>query len=144
MVAISAAGNTESTLWAVAIGVVAGLAIPSAIILLDMVWKIDDVTGGIAVHGVGAVIGLLLAPFTAAMSWGGRFKSLGVQVLGMVVVLTLTAAVFVPLLWVLQRKFGLRSREADEFDGLDLAEHDIGAYPDFQQNMIKSYHLREA
>jgi ammonium transporter, Amt family len=39
---------------------------------------------------------------------------------------------------------GLRSKEADEYDGLDLAEHDIGAYPDFQQTMIKSYHLREA
>ena len=144
MVAISAAGNTESTLWAVGIGAAAGLAIPSAIILLDMVWKIDDVTGGIAVHSVGAVIGLLLAPFATALSWGQRFKSLGVQVLGMVVVAALAAAVFVPLLFILKQKFGLRSREADEFDGLDLAEHDIGAYPDFQQNMIKSYHLREA
>jgi hypothetical protein len=37
----------------------------------------------------------------------------------------------------------IRASEADEFDGLDLAEHDIGAYPDFQQNTIKSYHLRE-
>ena len=26
------------------------------------------------------------------------------------------------------------AKEADEFDGLDLAEHDIGAYPDFQQD----------
>ena len=39
---------------------------------------------------------------------------------------------------------GVRVKEADEYDGLDLAEHDIGAYPDFQQTMIKSYHLREA
>jgi len=38
----------------------------------------------------------------------------------------------------------LRVREEDEFDGLDLAEHDIAAYPDFQQTTIKSYHLREA
>ena len=44
----------------------------------------------------------------------------------------------------LKTTLGLRSREADEFDGLDLAEHDIGAYPDFQQTTIKSYHLREA
>jgi hypothetical protein len=33
---------------------------------------------------------------------------------------------------------------ADEFDGLDLAEHDIASYPDFQQNTIRSYHSREA
>jgi Amt family ammonium transporter len=144
MVAISAAGNTDSTLWAVAIGAVAGLVIPSALVLLDMVWKIDDVTGGIAVHGVGAIVGLALSPFAAALSWGGRFAALGAQMLGIVIVLALVAAVFAPLLWILHRFFGLRSREADEFDGLDLAEHDIGAYPDFQQNMIKSYHLREA
>ena len=43
-----------------------------------------------------------------------------------------------------KKTVGIRSRDADEFDGLDLAEHDIGAYPDFQQNTIKSYHLREA
>jgi ammonia channel protein AmtB len=38
---------------------------------------------------------------------------------------------------------GVRSRGADELDGLDLAEHDLNAYPDFQQTTIKSYHLRE-
>jgi ammonium transporter, Amt family len=32
---------------------------------------------------------------------------------------------------------------ADELDGADLAEHDVNAYPDFQQNMIKSHHLRQ-
>ena len=48
------------------------------------------------------------------------------------------------LLAVLKNTVGIRAKEADEFDGLDLAEHDIGAYPDFQQTTIKSYHLREA
>jgi ammonia channel protein AmtB len=38
----------------------------------------------------------------------------------------------------------LRANEQDEFDGLDIGQHDINAYPDFQQTMIKSYHLREA
>jgi ammonia channel protein AmtB len=38
----------------------------------------------------------------------------------------------------------LRVVEADEFDGLDIGEHDINSYPDFQQTTIKSYHLREA
>jgi len=48
------------------------------------------------------------------------------------------------LMLVLRATTGLRSKEADEYDGLDLAEHDINAHPDFQQTMIKSYHLREA
>lgn len=36
-----------------------------------------------------------------------------------------------------------QASEADVYDGLDLAEHDVNAYPDFQQTMIKSFHLRE-
>ncbi len=144
MVAISAAGNTEYSIWAVVIGILAGLLLPPLMILMDMVWKIDDVSGGLAVHGVGAVVGLMLAPFAASLSWADRLRAVGAQLLGMAVVAALTVAVFLPVLYVLKRSFGLRSREADEFDGLDLAEHDIGAYPDFHQNMIKSYHLREA
>jgi ammonia channel protein AmtB len=46
--------------------------------------------------------------------------------------------------WILRKRTTkLRASDADEFDGLDLAEHDLAAYPDFQQTMIKSYHLRE-
>jgi len=37
----------------------------------------------------------------------------------------------------------LRISDAAEYDGLDLADHDLNAYPDFHQSMIKSYHLRE-
>jgi Amt family ammonium transporter len=45
---------------------------------------------------------------------------------------------------LLKRTIGLRLSEDAEWDGVDLAEHDLNAYPDFQQTMIKSYHLREA
>jgi Amt family ammonium transporter len=75
---------------------------------------------------------------------GERLKSVGVQALGAVVMAALAAALSVSLFAVLRATVGLRVKEADEYDGLDLAEHDIGAYPDFQQTMIKSYHLREA
>jgi len=44
----------------------------------------------------------------------------------------------------MNRFSAIRSREQDEYDGLDLAEHDVNAYPDFQQTTIKSYHTREA
>ena len=45
---------------------------------------------------------------------------------------------------LLKRIVGLRLSDGAEWDGVDLAEHDLNAYPDFQQTMIKSYHLREA
>jgi ammonia channel protein AmtB len=60
------------------------------------------------------------------------------------VIAIFAAVVSAGVLYAIKATVGLRAREADEFDGLDLAEHDIGAYPDFQQTMIKSYHLREA
>ena len=37
----------------------------------------------------------------------------------------------------------IRLTEDAEFDGTDLSELDLNAYPDFQQTTIKSYHLRE-
>lgn len=145
LVAISAAADTGWGIAAVIIGAVAGVIVPVAMVLLDLVWKVDDPTGAIAIHGVGAVWGILAAGlFTPVASIGAKFKLLGVQVLGLVVMAALAALVSGGVLWVMKRVVGLRSKEADEFDGLDLAEHDIGAYPDFQQTMIKSYHLREA
>jgi Amt family ammonium transporter len=50
----------------------------------------------------------------------------------------------VPILVALKKSVGLRLSDDAEFDGSDLAEHDLNAYPDFQQTMIKSYHMREA
>jgi len=75
---------------------------------------------------------------------GDTFKHLGIQILGLLVIAILAGGSSFLLFTVLKSTVGLRVREADEFDGLDLAEHDIGAYPDFQQNSIRSYHLREA
>jgi Amt family ammonium transporter len=145
LVAISAAADVGSGIAAVVIGGVAGIIVPMAMVMLDLVWKVDDPTGGIVVHGVGAAWGILAAGlFAGTGSMGARIGLLGVQVLGLVVIAGLAAVVSGGVLWGLKRTVGLRSKEADEFDGLDLAEHDIGSYPDFQQTMIKSYHLREA
>jgi Amt family ammonium transporter len=78
------------------------------------------------------------------MTVGEHFKMLGIHLLGIVVIAITTIALCGAVLIGLRMTKGLRSKEADEFDGLDLAEHDINAHPDFQQTMIKSYHLREA
>ena len=88
--------------------------------------------------------GTLAAGLFAPADFVSRLKSLGVQALGAAAVVALAAALSLALFAALRATIGLRLREADEYDGLDLAEHDIGAYPDFQQTMIKSYHLREA
>jgi Amt family ammonium transporter len=144
LVAISAGADRVPGIAAVLIGAVAGVLIPMAILTLDVVVRIDDPTGQIAIHGLGAIWGLIAAPLLASgLSAGERFKHLGVQLLAILTIGLLTIALS-GAIWVLLKNLTkIRASEADEFDGLDLAEHDIGAYPDFQQTMIKSYHLRE-
>jgi ammonia channel protein AmtB len=61
-----------------------------------------------------------------------------------IAVAAIVLGVLVAALLAAARLFGpLRRREEEAFEGLDLAEHDVNAYPDFQQNLIRSYHLRE-
>jgi Amt family ammonium transporter len=144
LVAISAAGHAVGTLGAVIIGAVAGVIVPLAILHIDLILRLDDPSGNVAVHGVGAVWGLLATPlFAQGLTLAQRSKQFGVHLLGIVAIAALATLLSLALWLALKRLTKLRASEADEFDGLDLAEHDIGAYPDFQQTMIKSYHLRE-
>ena len=145
LVAASAGGASLSSIGAVLTGGVAGVIVPMAILLIDVRFRIDDPSGGIAIHGVGALWGAISAPFLtiAAGDWVDRLKSLGANALALLLAGLLSAGISFVLWSLLKRSTSLKVKEHDEFDGLDLAEHDIGAYPDFQQNTIKSYHLRE-
>lgn len=127
-----------------AIGAVAGAIVPAAVIFIDLRLRIDDPTAAVAVHGVCSVWGFLGAGMFIEGSVWDRLRQVGVQAIGLVVIAVLTLLAVLIALTVLRAGVALRSKEADEFDGLDLAEHDLNAYPDFQQTMIKSYHLREA
>lgn len=144
LVAVSAgAGNIPS--WgAVLTGAVAGLIVPTIITWLDLRLRIDDPAGLIAIHLTGGAWGLVAAALFHSTPLALKFKALGAAglTLGAVVVFTLVVSGVV--FGLLHKTVGLRSKEVDEFDGLDLAEHDLNAFPDFQQTTIKSYHLREA
>jgi len=144
LVAISAGAGRVATPWAVLIGAVAGLIVPLSAIMIDLVGRIDDPIGVIAVHGVGGLWGTIAAGLLASGDFTHRLRQTAVQFLGIMVIGLLSLALSAGLFAVLKMTTRLRVSEAEEFEGLDLAQHDIGAYPDFQQNTIKSYHLREA
>jgi Amt family ammonium transporter len=145
LVAISAAGGAVTTIAAVVVGAVAGVIVPLATVQLDLVWKLDDPVGGVAVHVLGGAWGTIAAGvFVPAATYGEKFRDVGVQVLGLAVIAAPALALSLAVFALLKRTVGLRLSEDAEWDGVDLAEHDLNAYPDFQQTMIKSYHLREA
>jgi len=141
VVAISAGAATVYPIFAILIGAVAGVIVPFAAVEIDLRLHIDDPAGAVAIHLVGGAWGLVAAGLFCGKGFGGTLQQIAVQMVSLVVTLVLAGGGAVGAFTLLSSR--LRSTDADEFDGLDLAEHDIGAYPDFQQNSIRSYHLRE-
>lgn len=144
MVAIAAGAGRIGAQGSVLVGAVAGLLVPLSALWIDLIGKIDDPVGVIAVHGVGGIWGTLAAGFLSQGSVVQRLSQTGIQAIGILAIGGLSLLLSLALFAILKSLVRIRVSEADEYDGLDLAEHDIGAYPDFQQNSIKSYHLREA
>lgn len=144
MVAVSACGSLVPVWAAIILGAVAAVAAVWFSLELEFRWHIDDPAAAISSHGVGAIVGTVGISFFMAGGTSDFLRHLGIQALGLACAGVLAAVLAGGTLLILRKVTGLRSSEADEYDGLDLAEHDINAYPDFQQTMIKSYHLREA
>jgi Amt family ammonium transporter len=99
--------------------------------------KIDDSLDVFAVHGVGGMLGVLLAAVFAAPSLGGSgypvtggmAAQLGVQAMSLGVVVAWTAVVSVAILYLTKLLIGLRANDLDIEDGLDLATHGERATP---------------
>jgi Amt family ammonium transporter len=145
LVAISSGLTEVSSSGAIIIGVVAGILVPMVALLLDLNARLDDPIGLIAIHGVGAIWGILAtAIFYLDISFTDHVKRFALQCGGLAAVIILSSLVATAFFLTLRQLKWLRVTDADEFDGLDIGEHDINSYPDFQQTTIKSYHLREA
>jgi len=124
LVAITAEPSTPSALEATMIGAVGGVIVVFSIITLDKL-KIDDPVGAISVHGVAGLWGLLAVPLT---NDGASF--IGQIVGALTIFVWVFAASFV--VWMLLKKtMGIRVSEEEEYDGVDLAECGMEAYPEF-------------
>ncbi|MEM9347292.1 MAG: ammonium transporter [Planctomycetota bacterium] len=134
------AGADQMAMWhAVLIGAVAGVLVYFSVIGLDKL-KIDDPVGAVSVHLTCGIWGTLVVGILGDSAGGAQLVS---QIIGIVV--CGVATVILAAIGFLALKFtiGLRVSEAEELEGLDLGEHDMAAYPDFQQTFIKSYHAGE-
>jgi len=124
LVAITAEPSTPSAFEATMIGAIGGVLVVFSIITLDRL-KIDDPVGAISVHGVVGMWGLMAVPFTKAeATFGGQFVGL----------LTILIWVFVAsfITWaIIKAVMGIRVSEEEEYQGLDLGECGMEAYPEF-------------
>jgi Amt family ammonium transporter len=130
------------------IGLVGGVIVVFSVTLLDSL-KIDDPVGAVSVHLVCGLWGTaalgLFSIGPGIYSWygegdgplagllmGGGIQQLLVQLLGIAAVGAFTVT-FSLLCWLtLRATVGIRVSEAEELQGLDLGEHAMEAYPEFQ------------
>lgn len=137
LVGITAGPDTCNWIEAIfGVGAISGVLCYFAVMFFDKL-KIDDPVGAISVHGVCGIYGTLCVAI-----WGD-INMLGVQALGTAVCFG-TSFVFAAIVFgVLKAVMGIRVSEAEEIEGLDLGEHEMSAYPDFQRTYIKSYEAGE-
>ena len=111
-----------------------------AVLMFDKL-RLDDPVGALGVHLANGIFGTLSIGLFAqegvtglstanGLFFGGGFKLLGVQTLGV-----LATGVFVvaasSLIWlVIKNTIGLRVSLKEEIEGLDIGEHGMQAYPE--------------
>ena len=124
LVAITAGPLTPSPLEASLIGAVGGLLVVFAITTLDRL-RIDDPVGAISVHGVVGMFGLMVVPVTNTEA------NFGAQALGLVSIFAWTFVVSLIVWGIIKMIFGLRVTEEEEYEGVDISECGLEAYPEF-------------
>lgn len=123
LVAITADPASQTALMSTIIGAIGGVLVVFSILALDKM-KIDDPVGAISVHGTVGIFGVLAVAIFGDASFSG-------QIVGL---LTIFVWVFVTslIVWfIIKAIMGVRVSEEEEFDGVDLSECGMEAYPEF-------------
>ena len=157
LVAITAGCDVTDAFGAIIIGGVAGVLVVFGVWLLDYKLRIDDPVGAVAVHCLNGIWGTiavgLFATDTApayargygdgvnfganqiaakGLFYGGGFKQLGLQILGMACIVVFTLVTITITFYVIKALVGLRVTEEEELIGLDDTEHGLpSAYSGF-------------
>ena len=150
LVAITCPCYWVSPTGAIAIGAVAGVIVYLGVELLEHL-RIDDPIGAVPVHGMNGIWGTLSLGLVASGQYGatgvtapdhsapltGFFYGGGTQVLiaqaiGSAIVTAATFGVAYVVMFVINAAGHLRVSKEGELYGLDLYEHGISAYPEYQ------------
>ncbi len=150
LVAITAPCDVCDAFGAIVIGAVAGLLVVFGVWLLDYKLHIDDPVGAVAVHCLNGIWGTIAVGLFATDSapafkrgigdgvafganqiaakglfYGGGFKQLGLQFLGMFSTMAWTVVTITLAFLLIKKIFGLRVNREEEIEGLDASEHGL-------------------
>lgn len=139
LVAITAGCDVVTPLGAALIGIASAFVMLYGIEFIDKVCKIDDPVGAIGVHGLCGAFGTLAVGLFAyhgdflGLFYGGGFKYLAIQFVGVISVAAWTLITGFILFKSIKVTIGLRVSRKEEIRGLDYEEHGIeSSYADFQ------------
>ncbi len=125
LVGITAGADLMSPLAAIVIGLIAGAIIPLSVVMFDKL-KLDDPVGATSVHLVCGIWGTLAVGIFGDMAGVGQ---LGIQFIGIAAIGAFTFVFAFALFYILKVTTGIRVSEEEELKGLDVAEHEMSAYP---------------
>ena len=150
LVAITAPCDVCDAFGAIVIGAVSGLIVVFGVWFLDYKLHVDDPVGAVAVHLCNGIWGTISVGLFATKSapafargigdgvsfganqiageglfYGGGFKQLGLQLLGMFSTAAWTAVTITLAFLIIKKIFGLRVSREEEMEGLDVKEHGL-------------------
>ena len=124
LVAITAEPSTPTPLLATLFGAAGGVLVVFSIVFLDKI-KIDDPVGAISVHGTCGFLGLMLVPVTNGdVSFSG-------QLIGAATIFGWVFSTSFVTWFILKMIMGIRVSEEEEYEGVDIGECGLEAYPEF-------------
>jgi Amt family ammonium transporter len=155
LVAICAGVGFVHPIYGLIIGFVAGLQFPFTLRFVEEKLKIDDAIGTIPCHTASGVIGGLMAGIWGQLFWwgmiplewvhpggsilGGAFiPTFAIEVIGMLTLLLWAVPVTLITFWIIDRLVGARVPKEAEICGLDISEHGVTAYPEFDNKQSGS------
>ncbi|MCF6269399.1 MAG: ammonium transporter [Melioribacteraceae bacterium] len=129
LVGITAGADLMSPTESIIIGFIAGVIVVFAVVLFDKI-KVDDPVGAISVHLVCGIFGTL-----AVGIWGDKagLGQLWNQLIGVVSIGLFVVAATSAIWFGLKKTMGIRVSEEEEYEGLDIGEHAMESYPDFEK-----------
>ena len=127
LVSITADPLSPSAELSVLVGLIGGVLVVFSIIGLDRL-KIDDPVGAISVHGVVGIWGVL------AVLLSNGDASFGGQALGIVAIFGWTFGASLVIWSILKATMGIRVSQEEEYEGTDISECGLEAYPEFTKS----------
>ncbi|PYI66595.1 ammonia channel protein [Arthrobacter livingstonensis] len=147
LVAITPACSAITPMWAMALGLLAGVVCAMAVGLKFRL-GFDDSLDVVGVHLVGGIIGTLFIGLAAdpnapaagqGLFYGGGLELLGKQAIGAFAVMLYSFVLAYAIGWIINKTMGFRISSAHESAGIDISVHAESAY-DLGGRVSGSFH----